>query len=138
MLGGGGGVTLLALVSVSLAASSVGSLRDGLLAGAPVEGTDRVAGVATAGLAGDLFLLLLTLLTSGDDGCLVLSGVFDLDSRDRLLLLLLLAAGDLGDLAALSPAAAAASAAALILGSRFFDGELDVLELSLLLLLAES
>ena len=135
MLGGGGGVTLLALVSVSLAASTVGSLRDGLLAGASAEGTDRVAGTAAACLAGDLFLLLLTLLTSGDDGCLVLSGVFDLDSRDRLLLL---AAGDLGDLAALSPAAAAASAAALILGSRLFDGELDVLELSLLLLLAES
>ena len=122
-------------MSVSLTASTVGSLRDGLLAGAPAEGTDRDAGAATAGLAGDLFLLLLTLFTSGDDGCLVLSGVFDLDSRDRLLLLL----ADLGDLAPLSPAAAAAaSAAALILGSRFFDGELDVLELSLLLLLAES
>ena len=93
-------------------------------------------------LPGDLSFLLgdLSLLTlmSGEEGCLVLSGVLDLDLE-----LLLLPAGDLGDLpreSALSlAAAAAAAAAALIRGSRFLDGEvLDLELLSLLLLLEES
>ena len=126
-------------------------LLDGLLAGAGVGTVSEVG----AGLEGDLSFLLgdlsflpgdlsfllgdLSLLTlmSGEEGCLVLSGVLDLDLE-----LLLLPAGDLGDLpreSALSLAAAAAAAAALIRGSRFLDGEvLDLELLSLLLLLEES